>query len=311
MAARNAWGVGIATIARNNTVLDTWFPRPRLGDADVDNNIERLLTKAVRRDEKRRVQTRVMRIQIHLDVPPADTADAYLRLHLLSWRIVKPGSINLEGIFDVLPLVVFTDRGPCQVEDFEELRLTTRGDSGDQLRVRGVDKFPRMTDYVVPEGVRIADANRVRLGAHLARGTTVLHEGFVNYNAGTSGGAMIRGRVTQGVVVGEGTEIGLGSSLMGSRTAGGREQITVGRHCILGDNVHLEMSLGDNCAVESGLFLTGGATVNVLGVNPHTTRARNLAGENNWLFRRNADSGVIEAIKHRQHGLELNPSRLA
>ena len=186
--------------------------------------------------------------------------DAYLRLHLLSHRLVRPHGLNLDGIFGVLTNVVWTSAGPCPVDDFEATRLRLRAAQG-PVQVFGVDKFPRMTDYVVPTGVRIADADRVRLGAHLAEGTTVMHEGFVNYNAGTLGTSMVEGRITAGVVVGDGSDVGGGSSIMGTLSGGGTQVVSIGERCLLGANAGIGISLGDDCVVEAGCYVTAGTKV--------------------------------------------------
>ena len=225
-ASRPAWGLGLATVADDGTTLDVWYPSPRLGEppaGDVDIPAE--LDALTERDDARRVGVSVVRTVIDLDAPPADTADAYLRLHLLSHRLVAPHGVSLDGLFGVLTNVVWTSHGPCAVEGFEATRLRLRADTGRAVTVYGVDKFPRMVDYVVPAGVRIADADRVRLGAHLAAGTTVMHEGFVNFNAGTLGTSMVEGRISQGVVVGDGSDVGGGASTMGTLSGGGTERV--------------------------------------------------------------------------------------
>jgi 2,3,4,5-tetrahydropyridine-2-carboxylate N-succinyltransferase len=267
-----------------------------------------------RTDDARGVRTVVVRTQVDLDAPPTDAADAYLRLHLLSHRLVAPHGQNLEGLFGVLANVVWTDRGPCAVEGFEATRLRLRAATGTQVTVYGVDKFPRMVDYVVPSGVRVADADRVRLGAHLAPGTTVMHEGFVNFNAGTLGASMVEGRISAGVVVGDGSDVGGGASIMGTLSGGGREVISVGRRSLLGANAGLGIPLGDDCVVEAGLYLTAGSKVTLLGgVDPDGTRredrvvkARDLSGVDGVLFRRNSLTGGVEAVARSGAGVELN-----
>ncbi|MGN6087936.1 MAG: 2,3,4,5-tetrahydropyridine-2,6-dicarboxylate N-succinyltransferase, partial [Actinomycetales bacterium] len=206
---RSAWGHGLATVRESGQVLDCWFPSPQLGEPD-GSAVPDDLQAAQRHDALRGVRLEVRTVVIDLDAAPADTADAYLRLHLLSHRLVQPHGQNLDGIFAVLPNVVWTDRGPCAVDGFETTRARLRAATGVPVTVLGVDKFPRMVDYVVPSGVRIADADRVRLGAHLAPGTTVMHEGFVNFNAGTLGTSMVEGRIVAGVVVGDGSDVGGG-----------------------------------------------------------------------------------------------------
>ncbi|WP_225753823.1 2,3,4,5-tetrahydropyridine-2,6-dicarboxylate N-succinyltransferase [Actinotalea sp. Marseille-Q4924] len=314
MTARTAWGHGLATTTLPDgpdgrpTVLDVWYPAPALGEPDGSEAPADLVAAAVD-DPARGVRTVVVTTRVDLDAPPADTADAYLRLHLLSHRLVQPHGLELDGIFAVLPNVVWTDRGPCAVEGFEATRLRLRATHGVAPTVLGVDKFPRMVDYVVPSGVRIADADRVRLGAHLAPGTTVMHEGFVNFNAGTLGTSMIEGRVSSGVVVGDGSDIGGGASIMGTLSGGGRVVISVGRRSLLGANAGLGIPLGDDCVVEAGLYLTAGTKVTVAGDDDGATRvvaARELAGQDGLLFRRNSVSGAVEVHARSGGGIELN-----
>ncbi len=255
-------------------------------------------------DEIRRIGRRVVRTVIDdLSAPPADTADAYLRLHLLSSRLVPPHGLNLDGLFGVLENVVWTNLGACAVDDFEATRLRARA-SGGQLQVFGVDKFPRMTDYVVPSGVRIADADRVRLGAHLASGTTVMHEGFVNYNAGTLGVSMVEGRISAGVVVGDGSDIGGGASIMGTLSGGGKQVISIGERCLLGANSGIGISLGDDCVVEAGCYVTAGTKVT--GPDGTVVKAVQLSGRDGMLLRRNSLSGAVEVVPTRGVGIELN-----
>lgn len=306
---RSAWGVGLATVADSGVILDVWYPSPQLGAAPAEPTIDPALEAAALRDDARRVTTTVVTTVIDLDEPPADAADAYLRLHLLSHRLVRPHGQNLDGIFAVLANVVWTSAGPVPVEDFEAARLRLR--SRGPLTVFGIDKFPRMVDYVVPSGVRIADADRVRLGAHLAPGTTVMHEGFVNFNAGTLGVSMVEGRISAGVVVGDGSDIGGGASIMGTLSGGGKQVISIGERSLLGANAGLGIPLGDDCIVESGLYVTAGSKVVVAGAtgddgNPVVVRARDLAGRNNVLFRRNSLTGAIEAVERAGVGIELN-----
>jgi 2,3,4,5-tetrahydropyridine-2,6-dicarboxylate N-succinyltransferase len=321
MTARTAWGHGLATTTLpdhrtegpdrtdGGQVLDVWYPAPALGEPDGEPPAD--LVAASRTDEARGVRTVVVTTRIDLDAPPADTADAYLRLHLLSHRLVPPHGLELDGIFGVLPNVVWTDRGPCAVEGFEATRLRLRTEHGVAPTVLGVDKFPRMVDYVVPAGVRIADADRVRLGAHLAPGTTVMHEGFVNFNAGTLGTSMIEGRVSAGVVVGDGSDIGGGASIMGTLSGGGKVVISVGRRSLLGANAGLGIPLGDDCVVEAGLYLTAGTKVAVIGSTadddaPRVVAARELAGQDGLLFRRNSVSGAVEVLARTGDGIALN-----
>jgi len=304
MTDRTAWGFGLATVAHDGTVLDVWYPAPALGPAPADDAAPADLASAAGEDPLRGVRTVLVRTQIDLDAPPADTADAYLRLHLLSHRLVPPHGQSLEGLFGVLPNVVWTDRGPCAVDGFEQTRLRMRLATGGPVTVYGVDKFPRMVDYIVPTGVRIADADRVRLGAHLAAGTTVMHEGFVNFNAGTLGVSMVEGRISAGVVVGDGSDIGGGASIMGTLSGGGREIVSVGRRSLLGANAGLGIPLGDDCVVESGLYVTAGTKVTL--PDGTVTKARELSGQSNLLFLRNSVTGAVEARPRDGHGIVLN-----
>jgi 2,3,4,5-tetrahydropyridine-2,6-dicarboxylate N-succinyltransferase len=318
-AERNAHGFGLATIADDGTVLDVWFPAPALGVAvetlgsapEADGDLAALAEAGT--DAARRVSQKVVFAQINLDAAPADAVDSYLRLHLLSHRLVAPNSINLDGIFGTLANVVWTNFGPAQVDGFELTRA--------KLRLRGpvtvfsVDKFPRMVDYVLPTGVRIADADRVRLGAHLADGTTVMHEGFVNFNAGTLGTSMVEGRVSAGVVVGNGTDVGGGASIMGTLSGGGKERITLGERVLLGANSGVGISIGDDSVVEAGLYVTAGTRVRVLGPKnadgDDTTvivKASALSGVANLLFRRNSSTGEVEVLPRKGSTVELNDS---
>jgi 2,3,4,5-tetrahydropyridine-2-carboxylate N-succinyltransferase len=290
---QGAWGAGLATIA-GATVLDTWYPEPRLG-ADAPAEAPEDLRAAAREDERLGVRVEAVVTTIaDLAQPPADAKDAYLRLHLLSHRLVRPHGVNLDGIFGVLANVAWTSHGPVDPAAVPALRLRLRA-AGERLTVHGVDKFPRMTDYVVPSGVRIADADRVRLGAHLAPGTTVMHEGFVNFNAGTLGQSMVEGRISAGVVVGDGSDIGGGASIMGTLSGGGTTVIAVGERCLLGANAGLGIPLGDECVVEAGLYLTGGARVRL--PDGQVVKARELSGAGGLLFRRDSQTGAVEALQ--------------
>jgi 2,3,4,5-tetrahydropyridine-2-carboxylate N-succinyltransferase len=312
--ARTAWGYGLATVSAAGTTLDVWYPAPALGAAPADAAPPVGLEALVGTDEARQVRTVVVRTSIDLDAAPTDAADAYLRLHLLSHRLVPPHGQNLEGIFGVLANVVWTDRGPCSPDGFEATRLRLRAVTGAPVTVFGIDKFPRMVDYVVPTGVRIADADRVRLGAYLSPGTTVMHEGFVNFNAGTLGVSMVEGRVSGGVVVGDGSDIGGGASIMGTLSGGGKEIVSIGRRSLLGANAGLGIPLGDDCVVESGLYVTAGTKVTLRGftdadgasLTGSVVKARELSGVNNVLFRRNSLTGGVEAVTRAGTGIELN-----
>ncbi|MDM7989904.1 2,3,4,5-tetrahydropyridine-2,6-dicarboxylate N-succinyltransferase [Arthrobacter sp. zg-Y877] len=304
---RTASGLGLATVTSDGVVLDTWFPRPLLGASASDPALQADLeaAAAAMADGIRGTHGEVLSVQVDLDAAPSDTADAYLRLHLLSSRLVQPNSINLDGIFAALPNVVWTNYGPCAVADFEAVRLRLR--SRGPVTVFGVDKFPRMTDYVLPSGVRIADAGRVRLGAHLAEGTTVMHEGFVNFNAGTLGTSMVEGRISAGVVVGDGTDVGGGASIMGTLSGGGKKKITLGERVLLGANSGVGISIGDDSVVEAGLYVTSGTRVSVQdGGEPRLVKAAELSGVPNLLFRRNSTTGAVEALPRNGRTVELN-----
>jgi 2,3,4,5-tetrahydropyridine-2-carboxylate N-succinyltransferase len=311
MSERTAWAWGLSTVTASGTVLDTWYPQPALGDVPAGAECPEELAALVTQDDARGVHTETVLTVVDLDGPPVDTADAYLRLHLLSHRLAAPNTIDLDGIFGALPNVVWTDHGPCAVDGFETTRARLRAATGRPVTVYGVDKFPRMVDYVLPAGVRIADADRVRLGAHLAAGTTVMHEGFVNFNAGTLGTSMVEGRISQGVVVGEGSDIGGGASIMGTLSGGGRERVAIGERSLLGANAGLGVSLGDDCVVEAGLYLTAGTKVVLVGQTdddggPRVVKARELSGADGVLFRRNSVTGGVEAVARTGTGITLN-----
>ena len=305
-SVRPAWGWGLATTTTSGDVLDVWYPSPALGAA-TGEDAPATLKAAEGTDETRGVRLEVVRTEVDLDAAPASVADAYLRLHLLSARLCAPRSINLDGIFGVLPNVVWTSAGPCAVEGFEEKRAALRTTRG-HLTVFGVDKFPRMVDYVVPSGVRVADADRVRLGAHLAEGTTVMHEGFVNFNAGTLGTSMVEGRISAGVVVGDGSDLGGGVSIMGTLSGGGTQKVRVGERVLVGANAGIGISIGDDSVVEAGLYVTAGTRVTVLreGEEPTVVKAVELSGVPNLLFRRNSTSGVVEVLPRAGRTVELN-----
>jgi 2,3,4,5-tetrahydropyridine-2,6-dicarboxylate N-succinyltransferase len=291
-AMREAWGSGLATLTTEGRVLDVLYPEPQLGPADGPPGTT---TGAVVNEDARR-GTQLLEVTTvldDLDAAPTDAYDAYLRLHLLSHRLVQPHEISLEGVFGVLPNVAWTSRGPVDPAALADVRMRFRV-AGEALHVFSVDKFPRMTDYVVPSGVRIADADRVRLGAHLAEGTTVMHEGFVNYNAGTLGASMVEGRISAGVVVGDGSDIGGGASIMGTLSGGGTTVISIGERCLLGANAGLGISLGDDCIVEAGLYVTGGTRVTT--PDGEVVKASELSGADGLLFRRNSQSGAVEAM---------------
>jgi 2,3,4,5-tetrahydropyridine-2-carboxylate N-succinyltransferase len=330
-APRPAFGFGLATLTgtaksadddgprpegapERDVVLDVWFPAPYLGPRAGQEDTGGLDALAGD-DEARGVRRVVVTVDVpDLGAPPADAYDVWLRLHLLSHRLVAPHDANLDGIFGLLANVVWTSEGPCAVAGFEQTRARLRAE-GRQVAVYGIDKVPRMADYVVPSGVRIADADRVRLGAHLAEGTTVMHEGFVNYNAGTLGTSMVEGRISAGVVVGNGTDIGGGASIMGTLSGGGTEVISLGERCLLGANAGIGISLGDDCVVEAGCYVTAGTKVAVHDSGrtsgpedggPRVVKAAELSGADNVLFRRNSQTGAIEALPRTGTGIELN-----
>jgi len=308
MNSRTAWGYGLATVARNGTVLDTWFPSPTVGDrpSSADPHIAPAEFEAlVGSDDRRNVDTDFLTVEVDLDRPPASTPDAYLRLHLLSHLLVRPNSINLDGIFSQLPIVVWTNAGPVHPDDFERLRPSLQRAG---IAATGIDKFPRMLDYVTPARVRIADASRVRLGAHLAPGTTVMHEGFVNFNAGTLGASMVEGRISQGVVVGDGSDIGGGASIMGTLSGGGTERVSIGERALLGANSGIGIAIGDDTVVEAGLYVTAGTKVVVAdgSPTPQTVKAVKLSGVPGLLFRRNSVTGAVEVLQRSGVGVSLN-----
>ena len=309
-----AQGVGLATVTDDGTVLDTWFPHPKLDDNAVPgtkhlaeqeaaDELGARVSALLGPDDDRAVEVVAVRTGLtDLAAPPADTYDVYLRLHLLSARLVQPHGLNLDGIFGLLSNVVWTNYGPCRVEGFAATRLRLRARGA--VTVYGVDKFPRMVDYVVPSGVRIGDADRVRLGAHLSTGTTVMHEGFVNYNAGTLGASMVEGRISAGVVVGGGSDIGGGASIMGTLSGGGKETISLGTGCLVGANAGVGVSLGDDCVVEAGLYVTAGTKVRL--PDGILVKARELSGRSGLLFRRNSATGAVEVVERTGAGVELN-----
>ncbi|MQY12356.1 2,3,4,5-tetrahydropyridine-2,6-dicarboxylate N-succinyltransferase [Streptomyces sp. RB5] len=305
--ATGAAAAGLATVTPDGTVLDTWFPAPELVADPGPAGTERLTPeraagllgeaalKALGADPRRGVEVVAVRTVIaSLAEKPADTHDTYLRLHLLSHRLVRPHGLSLDGMFGLLANVAWTSLGPVAVDTLEQVRLNARAE-GLHLQVTSVDKFPRMTDYVAPAGVRIGDADRVRLGAHLAAGTTVMHEGFVNFNAGTLGTSMVEGRISAGVVVGDGSDIGGGASIMGTLSGGGKQTVSIGERCLLGAEAGIGISLGDDCVVEAGLYVTAGTRVTL--PDGEIVKALDLSGAHNLLFRRNSTTGRVEALQ--------------
>ena len=305
MSTATAYAYGVATLTPDGTVLDVWYPSPQLGSVPEGSSEPAELTALAGQDAIRNVIKAVVLTEIaDLQAAPNDAYDAYLRLHLLSHRLVKPHGQNLDGLFGVLTNVVWTSMGPCAVDGFEATRARARA-AGLHLQVTSVDKFPRMTDYVVPSGVRIGDADRVRLGAHLAEGTTVMHEGFVNFNAGTLGTAMVEGRISAGVTVGNGSDVGGGASIMGTLSGGGKEVISVGENSLIGANAGIGISLGNDCVVAAGTYVTAGSKVTM--PDGSTVKAAELSGQDGILFLTNSETGAIEARPRGERtGIELN-----
>ncbi|MFB2584282.1 2,3,4,5-tetrahydropyridine-2,6-dicarboxylate N-succinyltransferase [Herbiconiux liukaitaii] len=308
----HAWGHGLATLAADGTVLDTWFPSPSLGEAPAgaDRSVPASLTAHALPDARREVSVSVTTVAIELAAPPASTPDAYLRLHLLSHLLVAPNTINLDGIFGHLPIVAWTNAGPVHPETFDRLRPSLQRAG---IQAYSIDKFPRLLDYVTPVGVRIGDASRVRLGAHLAPGTTVMHEGFVNFNAGTLGASMVEGRVSQGVVVGDGSDVGGGASIMGTLSGGGTQRVSIGQRALLGANAGIGISIGDDSVVEAGLYVTAGTKVVLIDdsgadAENRVVKAVALSGVPSLLFRRNSLTGAVEAVSRTGAGVTLNPT---
>ena len=321
LSTSGAWGVGLATLSDDGRVLDTWYPTPALTDTapkpargpgtvhlELTTANELLgfdVTGALGPDSIRSVRrVAVLSYIDSLEDPPLDAHDVYLRLHLLSHRLIRPNEANLDGIFGTLNNVVWTTAGPCAVEGFEQTRLrilTARM----TVQVLGIDKFPRMVDYVVPSGVRIADGDRVRLGAHLGEGTVVMQVGYINFNAGTLGTAMVEGRISQGTVVDEDSDLGAGSSLMGTLSGGGKEVVRLGKRCLIGANGGVGISLGDDCVVESGLYITAGTQVTL--PDGQIVKAVELSGRDQLMFIRNSTTGVVEVRHREQNTVALNP----
>lgn len=307
--AHTAWGIGLRTIASDGTVLDAWFPEIGLGEPDAAAAAAATWGAQGGADERREVTVELVQLSIDLDSPVASTEDAYLRLQALSHLLVRPNELNLDGIFAHLPNVAWTNAGPMLPADAARLRPAMQRHG---IQVQGLDKFPRLTDYVQPDGVRIADASRVRLGAHLSPGTTVMHEGFVNFNAGTLGASMVEGRVSQGVVVGDGSDIGGGSSIMGTLSGGGMHRISIGARTLLGANAGIGISLGDDCIVEAGLYITAGTKVVLADAAPlpeggrPSVKAAELSGQDGLLFRRHSLTGAVEVVRRSGVGVTLN-----
>jgi 2,3,4,5-tetrahydropyridine-2-carboxylate N-succinyltransferase len=289
---QTAYGFGVATQTKSGQILDCTFHTLGLGSAPA-NNLANEFKSQLGEDQIRNLSKIAIELSIDLAEKPKDATDVFLRLHLISHRLVKPHGLNLDGVFALLSNVVWTSAGACEVEGFDKVRRELQNKYGN-LTVYSVDKFPRMIDYVIPEGVRIADGDRVRLGAYLASGTTVMHEGFVNFNAGTLGKSMVEGRISAGVIVGDGSDIGGGASIMGTLSGGGKEVISIGQRTLLGANSGIGISLGDDCVVEAGVYITAGSKITL--PDNKIVKAKELSGANNLLFRRNSQSGVLEAL---------------
>jgi 2,3,4,5-tetrahydropyridine-2-carboxylate N-succinyltransferase len=289
---QTAYGFGVATQTKSGQILDCTFHTLGLGSAPA-NNLANEFKSQLGEDQIRNLSKIAVELSIDLAEKPKDATDVFLRLHLISHRLVKPHGLNLDGVFALLANVVWTSAGACEVEGFDKVRRELQNKYGN-LTVYSVDKFPRMIDYVIPEGVRIADGDRVRLGAYLASGTTVMHEGFVNFNAGTLGKSMVEGRISAGVIVGDGSDIGGGASIMGTLSGGGKEVISIGQRTLLGANSGIGISLGDDCVVEAGVYITAGSKITL--PDNKIVKAKELSGANNLLFRRNSQSGALEAL---------------
>jgi 2,3,4,5-tetrahydropyridine-2-carboxylate N-succinyltransferase len=316
MIQSGAVAYGLATLAKDGSILDTWYPAPQLAEglqetgtqilsaAEAKAHLGESFVKATGHCELRGVNVVAVKTSIATLAEPAkDTHDVFLRLHLLSHRLVKPHQANLTGIFGMLANLAWTSMGPCQLDQLESARLRARA-ARVVLDVKAIDKFPYMTDYVVPSGVRIANVDRVRLGAHLASGTTVMHEGFCNFNAGTLGASMVEGRISAGVLVDDQSDVGGGASIMGTLSGGGKEVISIGKRCLLGANSGIGISLGDDCVVEAGCYVTGGTRVKM--PDGSVVKARDLSGQNGILFRRDSQSGAVQAIPRTESWGSLN-----
>ncbi len=326
-----AFGLGVGTHNSKGEWLEVFFAQPLLAPpaaladavADLDSGaalstaqlqtLQSALT-AAGADSQAGLASQLMdsdrpavAVLLPADKPPANVPEGYLKLHLLSHRLVRPHGTNLEGLFGILPNVAWTSEGAVDIAELDQRQLAARL-RGDVLEVSCVDKFPKMTNYVVPGGVRIAHTARVRLGAYLGEGTTIMHEGFVNFNAGTEGPGMIEGRISAGVFVQAGSDLGGGCSTIGTLSGGGNIVISVGRECLIGANAGIGIPLGDRCTVEAGLFITAGTKLNLLdaeGMPVETAKARELAGKSDLLFRRNSTTGAVECLTNRS-AVELN-----
>ncbi|MEY3029180.1 MAG: 2,3,4,5-tetrahydropyridine-2,6-dicarboxylate N-succinyltransferase [Actinomycetota bacterium] len=308
VATNTAWAHGLAGFSPAGDLLDVWYPEPKLGAAPRGDSawiVSKQLDELAGVDSVTGTERKVIRTEIDLSIAVTSTADAYLRLHLLSHLLIRPNGLNLDDLIPNLPMLAFTTRGPMRVSDFKsrQQQLLRQG-----VALLSLDRFPRLLDYVVPDRVRIADAQRVRLGAHLAPGTVVMHEGFVNFNAGTLGESMVEGRISQGVVVGPGSDIGGGASIMGTLSGGGKHRVSIGSRCLIGANAGIGVSIGDDCVIEAGLYLTAGTKLQLISdAGNQQVKASELSGQSGLLFRRNSLSGAVEALPRKAEGVELNP----
>ena len=327
----SAFGLGVGTHNSEGDWLEIFFPQPlvnpsaALAEATINCDSNQALTQdqlgklqasltAAGENEQAEIASKlgnsdrpVVAVLLEEDKPPVNVPEGYLKLHLLSHRLVAPHGTNLDGLFGILPNVAWTSEGAIDINELPERQLTARL-RGEILEVSCIDKFPKMTNYVVPSGVRIAHTARVRLGAHLGEGTTVMHEGFVNFNAGTVGPGMIEGRISAGVLIGRGSDLGGGCSTIGTLSGGGNIVLSVGEECLIGANAGIGIPLGDRCTVEAGLFVTAGTKVTMLdahGMPAETAKARDLAGKSDLLFRRNSTTGAVECLTNRS-AVELN-----
>ena len=322
------FGIGIGSKNKSNEWLEVWYPEPayqidielnesllnsiQANTIDASSNLK--LAKTLSRSEtensvifdesikllENQPPGLIITLMIE-DKPPETTPECYLKLHCLSHCLVKPNQINLDGIFNHLKTIAWTNHGPIDATEIDDV-ITKMHLLGKRVDITSVDKFPKMTDYVVPPSVRIANTSRVRLGAYLGEGTTIMHEGFVNFNAGTEGPNMVEGRISAGVFCAKGTDIGGGASIMGTLSGGGKETISIGRGCLLGANSGIGISLGDNCIVEAGLYITAGTIVSVVDSMHKETnlkKARELSKANDLLFRRNSVSGQVECLRNK------------
>ena len=284
---------GIANLSSKGEMLDVFFPYVEFGEEKITGEITNINDNSMKIVE-------ISWTEKDLERPIENIIDAYLKLHLLSYKLVLPNSLNLDGLFLNIPNVVWTNQGPISLDEIDE-RLIASKINKNELYIRSIDKFPCLTDYIVPQKVRIADSSRVRLGAYLSEGTTIMHEGFVNFNAGTLGKAMIEGRISAGVVIGANTDLGGGSSTMGTLSGGNNTKISIGDNCLLGANSGIGISLGDNCTVEAGLYITAGTKITILdGKESKLIKASEISGIENTLFFRDSTTGKVIAKQNKK-----------